>query len=368
MIGHDASRTGAPGLLLSALRWGARAADAEIRLELLAGGPLLEDYRKVVPTRVRRFEGVVEAMLPEVPRAVGPRRPGGRRRRVVVANTLAALPAGVRSAGWSRRSSRLVVHVHELDGVAARLLGAERRQALSRRVDRWIATGPSVTEMLTERWGIPAALVETIDPWVESTQGSGGVDGADVAAPPGGSSSAPVILSVGALNHRKGPSLFVDLMQLLSSHPSSPVGCWVGGSGDGPVAAELAADIARTGLGHRLRHQPEVASVRHALGTARVVVSTALEDPFPLAVLEAGAAGVPVVVFDSGGAGHLLRAAGLEDSVVEVGDLCGLSRSVARLLDDEADARRRGQVLAEHVRRHHAEEDLASRWWSAVCG
>jgi glycosyltransferase involved in cell wall biosynthesis len=155
---------------------------------------------------------------------------------------------------------------------------------------------------------------------------------------------------------------------MLSSHPSSPRGRWVGGSAHGPVAAEFAADIERTGLGSRLEHQPEVASVAHALDDARVLVSTALEDPFPLAVLEAGAAGVPVVAFDSGGAAHLLRDAGLHDSVVEVGDLCGLSRSVARHLDDEAEARRRGRVLADHVRRHHAEDDLAARWWTAVCG
>ena len=53
-LGHNASRTGAPIVLLDLIRWLRRETGLRSELRLLAGGPLVDDYREVVPTSVVR--------------------------------------------------------------------------------------------------------------------------------------------------------------------------------------------------------------------------------------------------------------------------------------------------------------------------
>ena len=109
------------------------------------------------------------------------------------------------------------------------------------------------------------------------------------------------MLAVGAMNRRKGPERFVDLMALLARRADAPVGVWLGGDAGSVVWSEIADDVRRSGVHESIRLIPAVVDPLSYLAAADVVVSTAIEDPYPLAVLEAAALGVPVVGFDSGG-------------------------------------------------------------------
>ncbi len=373
-VGHDASRTGAPRLLASGLRWAAqhRADEARLRLLLLHGGEGIGEVPSTVPTRVigGATMGAVTAAAAAV-RSVGvpfPQDAAAQRwavRRselgdVVVANTLVALPV---AAGLARRRrhTRLVCHVHELDGVAQRVLGDPQRQArLLDAVSCFIAAGPAVGTMLTRRWGIADRRVRVVDPWVDDAP----APDRDEAAAPG---AAPVVLAIGSMHHRKGPDRFVDLMSLLSRHALAPQGVWVGASGPGPVLDETRADIARMGT-PRVQLVEEVEDIGPLLRSADLVVSTSLEDPYPLALLEAAAAGTPVAGFAAGGLGAMLDAVGQSDALVPVDDVVGLADVVAGLLEHPDELRRRGRDLAEWVRRTHSSEHLAPRWWAAVTG
>jgi hypothetical protein len=55
-VGHDASRTGAPILLLHLLGWLKANSDVSFRILLGDGGPLEGDYRALAPTWVLRRE------------------------------------------------------------------------------------------------------------------------------------------------------------------------------------------------------------------------------------------------------------------------------------------------------------------------
>jgi glycosyltransferase involved in cell wall biosynthesis len=374
-VGHDASRTGAPVLLASGLRWAAAnvAADAQMRLVLLEGGPLLEEYRRSVPTRALNHPMVHAAMgagaaLRSVglwaPRddaleswSFGPSRVGD----VVVANTLVALPLATRLARRGGASVRLVCHVHELDGVASRVLAdREQRDRLVGRVDAFIAAGPAVGQMLVERWGISVDRVNVVDPWVDGAARS--------AVPPRRRErQRPIVLSIGAMHRRKGPDRFVDLISLLVDHPLRPRGVWAGSTDpSSPVAQETRSDIERCVAPDVVEVVAHTEDLGPLLRSADLVVSTALEDPFPLALLEAAAAGVPVAGFAAGGLGTMLAAVGQADAAVPVDDVIGLARVVTRLLDDPAERRRRGRALAEWVDTTHLTPHLAPSWWEVI--
>ncbi len=340
-----------------------------LRLLLLRGGPGMADVPRSVPSRVidRRWLALATAAGSAVqsvglpaPDDVALQRRTVRRSEVgeiVVANTLVTLPLAAELAR-RRPDSRLVCHVHELDGVARRVMGDPASCApLLHSVRTYIAAGPAVTRMLVERWGVPAERVVEVDPWVDFR-----------SAPPRAArrSGPPVVLAVGSMRRRKGPDRFIDLMSVLSQHRSRPRGCWVGVVGPGAVLDETRADVGRAGVVIDLVDQ--VDDIAPLLSRADLVVSTALEDPYPLVALEAAAAGIPVAGFDAGGLGSMLAAAGQSDAVVDVDDLLGLADVVALLLDRPEERRRRGRVLVEWVRRTHSTEQLAPLWWNAVHG
>lgn len=286
---------------------------------------------------------------------------------VVVANTVASLPLATHLARrWRRR--RLVCHVLELDGVVDRILPRQQRFELIPQVDRFIATGSAVAEMLVDRWGVQRHKVTIVDPWVDldhiRPQGRPSrPDAPDRPVP-----RPPVILSTGSMTRRKGPDRFVDLMTLLSSHPSHPVGVWLGGSDTGAVYRETQDDIRRAASSATIRLVTELDTVAEFVRSADIAVSTAIEDPFAVVFLEAAAAGVPYVGFSSGGLAEALATAGQADGLVEVDDLLGLARVVRDLLDHPLERRRRGTALSRWVHETHLVEHLVPAWWTAVLG
>ena len=57
-IGHDASRTGAPLLLLHLMRWLKRNGAIQFEMLLLQGGPLEADYAALAPLTVLEEERI----------------------------------------------------------------------------------------------------------------------------------------------------------------------------------------------------------------------------------------------------------------------------------------------------------------------
>ena len=155
-------------------------------------------------------------------------------------------------------------------------------------------------------------------------------------------------------------------MAMLCAGPSAPRGLWIGGDPHGTVAAEMRSDLARAGLGDRVRLVGQRDDVASLVAAADVVVSTAREDPFPLGVLEAAALDRPVVVFDSGGAAEVLRSSGNAGCVIPLGDTIAMHDRVASLLAEPAEAGRCGRTLGAHVRSVHLTDRVAPVLWSLL--
>ena len=285
-----------------------------------------------------------------------------------MSNTLAALRvAQVLAQPRSGPRSRLVCYVHELDGVADRTLPADpaARRELLGAVDHFVAAGRAVASMLVDRWGLADDRVAVVDPFIEpELPDPAAVQRARASMLLG--DTRPIVLSVGALIRRKGPERFVDLMGTLSDGPTRPLGVWLGGEHTGPVWNETRADIARSPEPGSIRMIANLPDASRYLAAADVVVSTAVEDPFPLSVLEAAALGVPVVGFESGGLADVLRGSGQGDLVCGIGDILGMGNAVSGLLDDETGRAERGRQMAAWVRSNHLVDHLAPELWDII--
>ena len=336
LVGHDASATGAPLAALAFTRWATGSRRAEIEVLLDRGGPLVAAFEAAAPTRVRaRAAGEVVAAAD----ALGGLAAGRWARRgillthrpaasdvTVVAASIAAWRSAAAVATGDRR---LVLWLHELDGVADRLVTASERAALLSQTDHIVAVGGRVGAMVLERWGVAEDRVSVVESFVDPLD--------DTSLPEATSTTrAHDLVAVGSLIPRKGAEHLVALTSLLRQERPDLRSAWVGGPLDSPYADLVRTDRAAAGLDGAVDLVGPVDDVGPWWPTTGVVVHLAREDPAPLVAIEAAQRAIPVVTWDTGGAADLVRAAGLAHLVAPAGDLVGVAAAVSALLDDRA--------------------------------
>jgi glycosyltransferase involved in cell wall biosynthesis len=158
----------------------------------------------------------------------------------------------------------------------------------------------------------------------------------DVAAVPRatpGDPATPRLISVGRLN---APKDFNTLLHALATVDEHFEGAIVG---DGPERRAVEAELRRLGLEGRVQLLGERSDVRQLLSTAHLFVLSSDSEGLPISVLEAMAAGLPVVASAVGGVPELV-VHGETGLLVPPRDTRALADALDRLLVD-ADLRRR---------------------------
>jgi glycosyltransferase involved in cell wall biosynthesis len=161
-------------------------------------------------------------------------------------------------------------------------------------------------------------------------------------------------LFVGQLSHRKGIPLLArsaralgDIDFVLSGPVVSP-----------EVLHDLPDNVRRMGTLTRT-------GVAMAMREADIFVLPSIEDSFGLVVLEAMAAGLPVVVTDHVGASEIIEP-GVTGYVVPAGDEPALSSALRRLADDPDSRLRVGRAARERVEAESSWETYGAKALAAM--
>lgn len=155
-------------------------------------------------------------------------------------------------------------------------------------------------------------------------------DRAAFAAGLGVDADAPLVAFVGRLSPEKGPDLFVRMAaQLAVKHPRAIFVV----VGHGPLRERLERDARMLDLGNRLRFAGERHDVLEFMPALTALVVPSHAEGMPLALMEAMAAGVPVVATSVGGIPELVQH-GATGLLVGPGDAGNLAAAVDGLLDD----------------------------------
>ena len=192
-------------------------------------------------------------------------------------------------------------------------------------------------------------------------------DSFELAVP---TSAPPIFLGVGRFVEKKGPHLtLVAFEQASRDYPDARLRL----IGDGPLLGPC-GDLARgLGIADRVeflgaRSHEEV---KKEMRAARCFVQHSIEasdgnsEGTPVAILEAGAAGLPVIA---------TRHAGISDVVVEEGtgllveerDVAGMAAHMRRILGDPELAGRLGRQGREHVRTNYTMDISINRLWQVI--
>jgi len=332
-------------------------------------GPLLEEYRAAGARAEATSRGrePVEALAAALRRIGAPGLVGPLQARVrswkargvapaelVYVNAATPPTAALLRALGPPPDAVVVLHVHELNIGLRLTLDPDDLAFLLGRADHVISVSDAVTEVLTEGHGVARSRVTTCPGFVDLDlvePSPSAETRARLGIPP----EVLVVGSVGLPDWRKDPErLLHAVAHLRRSRPQlDPWILWIGGQPSSVEGRHLADEAHRLGLGHRFVHHPHTDRPDHLLGALDVFALPAREDALPLAALEAGAAGLPLVCFRAGGIAALADAGA--GTAVEYTDVAAFAAALAGyLLDDarrsEVGARAAALVAAQHAR------------------
>lgn len=193
------------------------------------------------------------------------------------------------------------------------------------------------------------------DSWLQCIPG--GVPAAVVIRSPG-TAGRLRLGGIGALAWWKGWKTVIQALALLPPEERIRVTFIHIGAGDPGYRDELGRLVARSGLSGQVALLGEEPSSGRLLGRIDALVVASQSEPFSIAMLEALAAGVPVLAADSGGACDLVRE-GVNGRLYRTGAVDELARAIRDWLahppEWPVEQIRRTTVTQEHVAAQWAE-------------
>ncbi len=248
-----------------------------------------------------------------------------------------------------------------------RLVATERRTELWKRwpeeqLDRWlqpraermVATSDAVRNFCLLRRGLPQpGRIEVVPPGIaEATAPSHHSLREELELP----EEARLVAAVGSLTHSRRVKDMVWAMELLGAVVPNLHLLVVGEGTQRRSLERYAADFRHAGAIHFLGSR----DARAIWPQVDLLWSAGEEDGPPLAILEALAAGVPVIASDTPGNREVITP-GDTGLLFPLGDRPGLARCALRLLQDAPRAKRIGQAGREHVLRQFAAPAMIER-------
>jgi len=147
---------------------------------------------------------------------------------------------------------------------------------------------------------------------------------------------APIVGWVGRLGYEKGPDLAI---RAISGVPAARLVFL----GDGAMRAELEEQASRDNVANRVAWRGQVPRAGRLLRAFDVLLLSSRTEGTPIILLEALAAGVPIVAADVGGVSDVVRHE-REALLAPAGDADALARAVQSCLEDPAAARGRADA------------------------
>ncbi|MDQ3704901.1 MAG: glycosyltransferase [Chloroflexota bacterium] len=265
-----------------------------------------------------------------------------------------------RVAGFLTRRP-VVSSIHLLHGD---LLDAPaRRQLLLKITARWmcrriVVVADSMRQETAEWLGLPLTRVETIVNGVDTTKFQReNIDPVEVKRSLVGG-DYPLVVSIARLTAQKGHS---DLVTAAGIVASAVEGVRFAFVGDGPLRADLASRIEAQGLSDTVLLLGTRDDIRHILAASDVFALSSLQEGLPVAVLEAAAAGLPIVATGVGGVPEVIRD-GTTGLLVQPGDPQAMADAIIALLTAPRRARELAAAAKELVEREYSTQAWSRKW------
>lgn len=207
-------------------------------------------------------------------------------------------------------------------------------QVLNWRTDLFLFESSYIAEQFHKKIGPTRALVRTVRNGVNETEF------VPVAIRP----DATDLISIGELRGLKGFDVLIETLAILKQS-GRQVSATIAGEGpDGPQLQELTERLGIAGQVRFVGHRP----AREAFAMGRILVVPSRTESLPYVVLEAAAAGMPIIASRVGGIPEIFGAEARR--LVPSEDIQALAAAIGGALDEPGHMRRLAQTIKARVR------------------
>ncbi len=322
------------GIIADSLTGGERAEAAlkEIAPRLKLGVHRLAIHREPFPTDVlvwARFMRLIKQLKPDVLHGHG-----------------AKAGAFIRLKARSKETIRVYtphggsLH-YPLNTLKGALYGTLER-ALMNATDLFLFESAFARDTYQRTIGVPSGLVRCVFNGVTADEFDPVIPAAD----------ATDVVYVGEFRHIKGADLLIDAVARLRAD-GKPVTLTL--AGDGEELDHLKAQIERLGLGEAVRFIGHV-KARYGFSKGRLLVVPSRGDSMPYVVIEAAAAGIPMVAANVGGIPEIF--AEHTDALFAPNIVGAMADAIETALEDPEAALARARSLRERIFLHFSQKAM----------
>jgi len=312
-ISHDASRSGAPFVLLYFLRWLKKNTNVKFSVLLQNGGELEEEFKEVAPTYVWNMS-LLNSGYPRIIyyilKYTGLRKMASKNRLLrlikkenfdlIFANSIASSESII---GIKNMANIPVINfVHELENAIVDCCGIDTLKKASKFVDYYIGSSEPVIENLKRNHDISKDKIELVHDYIPASEffkNKDSYNSANLREELGIPQSAFVVGASGTIEWRKGIDLYPQIASIAREKSSVPVYfIWIGGDKNSAEYERVAQDLKKMKLKNR------VFFVEYKIDYFSMIDAFILpsrEDPYPLVCLQAAAFQKLIICFDSAG-------------------------------------------------------------------
>ena len=342
IAGHEATRTGAPLIILKLCEHLAALPGVELIICLSQGGPLVEDFAKTGTVIVNEgnvlFNGKGPSALKVLQRTLAPLP------KIAICNT-----ANVNQFAevFQKLGASVITLVHE------NLLQytPESLEKLDSVSDQVVFPAQAMLQVgLEARPELASKALVRSQGLLNPEFGSGDRDLARqrLREEIGVSPDTPIVLGCGTLDARKAIDLFMQLVRIMRDQVGSGVHyVWLGD--DGIIPKWLRNDMRVLDLASHLHFLPNRPDPEYVFLGADVYALTSRFDPFPCVIHEAMACNLPIVVFDGAGGAPEAIAENCGYAVPYI-DVHAMAEKIFELLNNEQERIAVGKRAEARVR------------------
>jgi glycosyltransferase involved in cell wall biosynthesis len=347
---HEASRSGAPAIILSLIRGFAEHGQAECITIMDRGGELLPEFKRHSHVMV-----MSQSVLDVGPQAdVHDRDIAGLMELLGDNRPVVAFVNSAESRHIGQRLARYGIPVISLIHETPSYYPIEDFDLIYRSSRRVVFPSAYIDETARGHCPYPEGLAVVRGQGL-LRPGFGQLDREQarrkVFQELGLGSESALVIGCGAVNFRKGADLFLSTAAALDKRLQDKPGarpvffCWLG---SGPDYDDLQREVERSKMGHAIRFAGPRPDVERYFVAGDVFALTSRSDPYPCVVHEAMAAGMPVVGFEGGGGAAELFSPDAGEAVA-FGDTESMAETIEALVLDDARRLEMGQAARQTI-------------------
>jgi glycosyltransferase involved in cell wall biosynthesis len=338
-VSHDASRTGAPIVLLSFLNWLKQQKGYEITVYLRQGGELQNDFTQLAKTYLPPKENFAQKIVKRIFK-----QDKNEKRQIPVGllaqhfdliylNTIACLDiAPLFKANFK---CPVICHIHENEFTINNHYPEFVAEKNLFAIDRFIAVSKSTKTNFSTTYGVNTDKIDLIYEFVDLNKMKTPFIPKEEIKHQLGLTNEFVVGGSGLTTWRKGIDLFLRLaIEVNKLRPNNNIKLmWVGFITN-EFNSQYTYEVQRLGIKDKIIFTGSVPTPQNYFQVFDVFALTSREDPFPLVAIEAASLGKPILCFKEAGGIEEFVEDGETGFIIPYADVTAMANKILELQDN----------------------------------